>query len=257
MQLFATCMPCQIELGHPSFEPFFVPYFEDRIAPIQCSRGHKSVVILQSQKFEVLLESGANALTAGFTLEASATFYAALERFFEFAAKVMLMHQGMSDTIYEQMFKELARQSERQIGSFIALHALVFGAAYVPNKEITPFRNAVIHKGEIPTPAEAGKFGQNIYSEIYRTSNLLRQHCHTAINPVISEDLRVRRGKIPTGTSVAVAAQMGLYSLAAADNWADFDDALEAYVKARDMMSRSAPEMQALHDTLFPQRSDI
>ena len=36
MQIFAMCMECQKELGHPSFEPFFVPYFEDRIAHITC-----------------------------------------------------------------------------------------------------------------------------------------------------------------------------------------------------------------------------
>lgn len=86
-------MLCQIELGHPSFEPLFVPYYEDRIAPIKCSRGHESLLIIQNQKFEVLLESGANALSAGFTLEAAATFSTALERFFEFASKVMLIHR--------------------------------------------------------------------------------------------------------------------------------------------------------------------
>jgi hypothetical protein len=251
MQLFATCMPCQIELGHPSFEPFFVPYYEDRIATIECSRGHKSVIMLQSQKFEVLMESGAGALTAGFTLEAAATFHAALERFFEFSAKVMLVHRGVSHTAYEQMFKEMARQSERQIGCFMALHAVVFGTAYVPNKDIAPFRNAVIHKGEIPTPAEAEKFCGSVYAEIVRTANLLREHCQTAINSVIAEDLGVRRSKLPMGTSVATMANLGLYSLAYANNKAEFADALQGYVKARAIISSAAPHMKALNRTLF------
>jgi hypothetical protein len=71
MEVFAFCMECQKELGHPTFEPFIVPYYDDRLGPAECSRGHKSVLLLQSQKFEVLLESGANALTAGFTFEAA------------------------------------------------------------------------------------------------------------------------------------------------------------------------------------------
>lgn len=58
-------MECQKELGHPSFETFFLPYYEDRLTEVECSRHHKSVLLLQSQKFEVLLESGANALAGG------------------------------------------------------------------------------------------------------------------------------------------------------------------------------------------------
>src|SRR5271165_787884 len=40
---------------------------------------------MQSQKFEMLLDSGAAALLEGFTLEACASFAAALERFYEFS----------------------------------------------------------------------------------------------------------------------------------------------------------------------------
>jgi hypothetical protein len=252
MKLFATCMPCQRELGHPSFEPFFVPYYEDRIAQIQCSRGHNSVVVIQSQKFEVLLESGANALLAGFTLEAATTFSAALERFNEFSTKAMLLHQGLSIAAYEQMFKEMARQSERQYGSFVALHALVLDAPYVPNKQIAPFRNSVIHKGEIPTPDAARQFCEDVYSEIYRTASLLRQHCEAAVRTAILDDLRARQAKVPAGMSVATAANMGLYSLSWADNKADFSEALQRYAKGAEMLLASESEMRRLHESLFP-----
>jgi hypothetical protein len=55
MQIFAVCMECQKELGHPSFEPFFLPYYENRLVEIECSRRHKSVLLLQSQKFTRVL----------------------------------------------------------------------------------------------------------------------------------------------------------------------------------------------------------
>jgi hypothetical protein len=123
-------MECQKELGHPSFEPFFVPYYDDRVASIECSRGHKSSLLIQSQTFEVLLESGANALAAGFTLEAAASFSAALERFYEFFLKVFCIHRNMSHDVYDQMFKQIAKQSERQLGAFLTLYALEFGEIY-------------------------------------------------------------------------------------------------------------------------------
>jgi hypothetical protein len=257
MQIFAMCMSCQVELGHPSFEPFVVPYYEDRIAHIKCSRGHETILILQSQKFEVLLESGANALSAGFTLEAAATFSAALERFFEFASKVMLIHKGMSNAIYEQMFKEMARQSERQIGSFIALHALVFKQPFIPNKAIVPFRNSVIHKGEIPTPEKVEEFCSNVYSEIYRVAELLRQHCKEDIMTVVHEDLQTRQGKLPQDIRISTASNFGLYSLASTENKSNFQDAYQAYRQQKEGIEQSLPHLKSLHESLFPNSPDI
>lgn len=70
MRMLAPCMQCQIELGHPSFEPIMVDYYDDGLALVECSAGHKTALLVQSTKFEMLLESGATALLEGFTLEA-------------------------------------------------------------------------------------------------------------------------------------------------------------------------------------------
>ena len=110
MQMFAMCMECVKKLGQPSFEPFWVSYYDDRIGYMECSQGHKTALLLQSQKFEVLLESGANALAAGFTFEAASTFSAALERFFEFCLQVISVHRNMSGGTYKEMFDSMARQ---------------------------------------------------------------------------------------------------------------------------------------------------
>ena len=69
MKLFTTCMVCLKELGYPSFEPIIADYFDGATAIIECARGHKSAVILQGQKFEILFESGASALLEGYTIE--------------------------------------------------------------------------------------------------------------------------------------------------------------------------------------------
>jgi hypothetical protein len=105
-------MQCQIELGRPSFEAFIADYFDDGIAYIECSMGHKTVMMIQSQKFEMLLDFGATALLEGFTLEACASFSTALERFYEFGLRVAFVSRSMSDALFDGMFSEMVRQSE-------------------------------------------------------------------------------------------------------------------------------------------------
>ena len=142
-------MQCFAELGRPSFEPLVGDYFEDAVAYLHCSAGHRTAVVIPSPKFEILLESGATALIEGFTLEACASFSAALERFYEFALRVVSLARGVSPELYAKMFAEMARQSERQLGAFMLLFAIEFGEPYRLDQKITEFRNSVIHKGSI------------------------------------------------------------------------------------------------------------
>lgn len=256
MRIFTVCMTCQAELGHPSFEPFFAPYYDDRIAKIKCSRGHERYVMLQSQRFEVLLESGANALSEGFTLEAMATFSAALERFLEFAARVLLHHLGMHESTYAAMFTEMARQSERQIGCFLALHALVFETAFAPNKDIAPLRNAVIHKGKIPTPEEAENFCGMVYKEILRVLLPLERKCDQSIQAVIVDDIQTRMNSLPEGTQAVTHSPAGLLSLADAEHKATFDEAFTGYIDFTRKLREAEPLMHALHSSMFSRAPD-
>ena len=243
-------MECQKELGYPSSETFFLPYYEDRLAEIECSRHHKSVLLLQSQKFEVLLESGANALAERLTLEAAASFSSALERFYEFCVRVISAHRNMSPAIYEQMFKEMANQSERQLGAFLALHAVEFGSAYIPNKKIIEFRNSVIHKGRIPTPDEATSFCEKVYSEILFLTQKLEQDYHSAINKVISEDLRKRSEAIPRGTPIATTIGTMFFSLAHQDKKQTFTEAYDAYLKGKNIVASTVPVLGVISPLL-------
>ncbi len=231
MQVFAMCMECQKELGHPTFEPFIVPYYDDRIAFVECSRGHKSAFIIQNPKFEVLLESGVNALTAGFTMEAAASFSAALERFYEFCVNVLSMHREMTRTTYDQMFKVMARQSERQLGAFLLLYALEFGTAYTPDCKIIEFRNSVIHKGAIPNPEEAKDFCGKVCQEIRALYEKLEQNCSAAINDTLLHDLSIRSSGLPKGSPRASADAIMFFKIVRTKN--TFDEALEEYLKAR------------------------
>lgn len=251
MQIFTMCMECQKELGHPSFEPFVVPYFDDRIAYVKCSRGHKSAVLVQSQKFEVLLESGANALIAGFTLEAVSSFSAALERFYEFCVEVIAIHRKMPREVYEQMFKTMARQSERQMGAFLALHAVELGVAYIPDPKITEFRNAIIHKGQIPSPDQSHEFCSKVYDEILRLFKMLSKNFSTAIQEQVSHDVKVRWERVSKEMPTATASGTMFFNLTHAEHKETFKEALDQYVKTEHFQKDAVAPLRVFYQALM------
>jgi hypothetical protein len=247
VQMFTMCMECMKELGRPSFEPFLVPYYDDRVGYVECSRGHKSAILLQSHKFEVLLESGASALAAGFTLEAASTFSAALERFYEFCLQVLSTQRNMSSAVYEQMFKPMARQSERQLGAFMALHAVELGIAYSPNHRIAEFRNNVIHKGQIPTPEEAYDFCGKVYAEIFNLYETFSKTFSTAVQDVAARDLTARSNQLPKGTPTATVSGTMFFSMARSENKPTFREALDEYINTTERLIGAVPYFKALH----------
>lgn len=248
MKIFTTCMQCLQELGLPGFEPIMAEYYEDRVSYITCSRGHKSALLLQSQKFEVLLASGANALFNGFTLEAAATFSAGLERFIEFGLKVLCIHRGMSYDTYTAMFNHMARQSERQIGAFIAFYTAETGEAYAPNKKITEFRNSFIHKGLIPTPDVAEKFCSMIYTEIVQLYEKLEMHAGEAIQKVVTDDLLTRSQGIPLDTPRATSSGETFFCISHKEKRKNFSEAYEEFIKMVTSLEEATPVLRRLHN---------
>jgi hypothetical protein len=233
MRMLASCMQCQIELGHPAFEPIMVDYYDDGLALVECSAGHKTAFLVQSSKFEMLLESGATALLEGFTLEACAGFSSALERFYEFALRVICHARGMCDgngdpsEAFAKTFASMSRQSERQLGAFMLLHAMEFGEPYAPPSKLVEFRNNVIHKGEIPTHKDAQKFCENVYAIITSMFVKIKTKYPDSIMPVIVQSLRERRKKVPAGMRTVTATLNHFFSTSTTVTETDFQRALD------------------------------
>lgn len=250
MEIFATCIECMQTKGRPLFKPFQAKFFDDRIALVQCEYGHDMAIVLRAQKFELLLESGANALIASFTLEASASYSAALERFFEFAIKVFLTHLKMEDALYDAMFKTMSRQSERQMGAFLALHSLIFCEAYKPNTKVIEFRNAVIHKGTIPNIEEAKEFCELVYAEIHKISSLLKSHCSDAIHTVLESDFDSRVLKVPEGARIHDANRSSIFSINSEKNKENFSEALDNYQRFNATLRHASENIPKALETL-------
>ncbi|WP_250481922.1 hypothetical protein [Caballeronia sp. NCTM5] len=226
--MFAPCMKCLQETDMPLLTHASAHFYEERVAFFECPAGHKNALVLQAQKFEVLMESGAYALDAGFTLEACASFSTALERFYEFAMKVLMLKLKVSESVYERMFKEMARQSERQVGALMALYAIEFGGPLKLDNNIVSFRNAVIHKGTIPDQADAEKFCSDVYAIISGMTKQLRERLGDAVEQAVSLDMAKRHSVIPDGVHSGTSAGGAFFSLAAKDIPATFGEAIRS-----------------------------
>lgn len=250
MKVFAVCMTCQIELGHPSFEPFLLPYFDDRLAKIKCARGHESILVIQSQKFEILMESGADALLSGFTLEACASFSSALERVYEFCIRVFMINKKIDGEQFTKMFKEMSRQSERQLGAFMALYLTEIGEAYQPDQSLTTFRNSVIHKGEIPSEDKAFEYCSKVYETIIKICDLLKINFPSSVNEAIRKDMEERMKNIPKEMNKTISSSTSLFDLGRVDNKRTLGEALENKKLAKQMLEGSMSVMQQISDLI-------
>lgn len=238
-------MECQKELGHPSFEPIIADYYDEALAYIECSKGHKSAILLQSQKFEVLLESAANALIEGYTLEAASSLSSAYERFFEFAINVYCKKNNTSKEALSETFKQVSKQSERQVGGFLFLHLLTFGTHYTLNKKIPELRNKVIHQGYIPTPEEVANLGDLIYNEISTITTLIKSSLSNEIQQVVMDTVQRRNEKIPQDIPRATTTGTMFFSLAMVEQKNSFQEALTSYKEAREKVNGSVPFLRA------------
>jgi hypothetical protein len=249
MRILAPCMQCQIELGHPSFKPIVVDYYDDGLAIVECSAGHKTALMVQSSKFEMLLESGATALLEGFTFEACAGFSSALERFYEFAIRVICHARGMLDEngnpskTFATTFASMSRQSERQLGAFMLLHAMEFDEPYAPPSKLVEFRNNVIHKGEIPTLEDAQKFCAEVYTIISSMFVKVNAKYPENIRSVIMQSLLERHKKVPADMRTSTIGHDHFFSTSTAATETDFKRALDKLIIVKRMTASAISKM--------------
>jgi len=150
MKLLIACKECAIE-SPPSLNPAFLDIRNDGLYEFTCTKGHKSVLAVQEQKFEILYEIGANAILDGYYREAVSSFSASLERFYEFYVKVICLVRDIAEVSIEETWEKVSQQSQRQLGAFIC--------SYLIEKKCPPkilsnkwqkFRNNVILLGTDP-----------------------------------------------------------------------------------------------------------
>lgn len=206
MRLPFTCMDCTFgedKLPVPPY-PTYVELKDDGRYEFTCPQGHKTVTILQQQKFELLFEIGAYALIDGYYRESVASFTAALERFYEFFVRVVFLQEKQENSTFNEAWKMMSSQSERQLGAYIASYLMAFKSppTLLSNSKIK-FRNSVIHKGVIPSKQEAIQFGEAIMDLINPVlSRLIEEYSEEVQQATFNHLINSRKPdeQQPTGT---------------------------------------------------------
>lgn len=176
-------MQCFQEQGQPSLEFIPVEMRDDGLYSVTCSNGHTTVTAIQEQKFEIVFDLGVMALLDGYPREAATSMASALERFYEFYINVIALKHGICDKALSDTWKHVSAQSERQFGAFLYMYLIdhrtdccptidndkpeLEGISKNQTKTWKEFRNAVVHKGYIPSSSETLAYGNLIYRYIY------------------------------------------------------------------------------------------
>src|SRR5262249_12518231 len=125
MKLPMVCMKCGFpKEGTPDFTLYDAEVRDDGVYRFGCRCGHETVVVVQEDKLEILLEIGLNAIVDGYYREAVSSTTSALERFYEFYLRVVARHHGVPESAFEVAWKAMKNQSERQLGAFVTAHLL-------------------------------------------------------------------------------------------------------------------------------------
>jgi hypothetical protein len=185
MKITVTCLSCERtkepartveEISELYFQ---VPYQESAFYDVLCPRGHNTRFIYDAPRHEMLFEAGINALNDGYYREAVSSFAVALERFYEYAIRVILtsLIEKVGSDVFDNTWKLISKQSERQIGAFYLLYLNVFHQLPVAfdvnflkqhklklssNNDPVNFRNRVVHQGFIPTYEQSLVFGEAV-----------------------------------------------------------------------------------------------
>jgi hypothetical protein len=175
---------------------YFVEFRDDGNYEFVCPNGHEIKIVLQQQKFEILFEIGAYAILDGYYREAISSFSASLERFNEFAVRVLLRERALSVHVINEAWKKVAIQSERQLGAFLFLwiNSAQKMPALMPDNDVM-FRNSVIHKGQIPTKEQALAFGNTVLGILRSNIADLFERHRDSIHQEVMDDMRKRSGK--------------------------------------------------------------
>jgi len=155
-----------------------VSHTDSGVYVVECPAGHVTTTVLHTPKHEVLFLIAANAILDGYLREAVLSFSGALERYFEFALRVIARARHIPADVLVSAWKHLSAQSERQFGAFVAAWMLVAPEAFVgvPLDVIqkhAAFRNKVVHKGSIPSMDECILFGKHVASVIQPVEKVL------------------------------------------------------------------------------------
>src|ERR1700704_4595188 len=105
----------------------FVDVRDDGVYDLTTPSGERHQLLLVDFHFELLYEIGSNALLDGYYREAVTSFAVALERFYETFIQFYFAVRNPDAFDWDAFWKNLGKQSERQLGAFCVAYCSLFG----------------------------------------------------------------------------------------------------------------------------------
>ena len=114
--------------------------------------------------------------------EAAFNLAASLERFLEFTVHVLSLHHGISTDEFRATWKDVARQSERQLGMFLCMWLIhTRQAPKLIGGDWVKFRNDVVHAGLIPSETDVTTYGEEVLAFVSKRLDVLKTDARQAI----------------------------------------------------------------------------
>lgn len=207
-----------VEALHDARSYMYGEYTDSNRYETLCPRGHRGIVVLQQQKFEVLFEIGAYAINDGYYREAVSSFTSSLERFYEFFIRAFFYEYNLDAESFAASWKHVANQSQRQLGAYVMAytHALRRAPTLLDTAKVG-FRNAVIHKGKIPTRAEAVGYGEAVLALLRHAIREASESFPQGVRQTIIEHVGPAQNLIEEGQRVSTLAMSTIVSLSMSD----------------------------------------
>lgn len=170
---------------------------DDGYILVECSKGHKSAIIYDERKHDILFQSACYTFLNGFEREAVSGFAASLERLYEFFIRVIARKESIERKVFDKTWKLLSKHSERQFGCFVMFYSMATNETYSIKNKLIEFRNKVIHQGYIPKKKETWDFGENVFNIKKEIMQLLNAKFANFVKEEIKHELELRKNKAP------------------------------------------------------------
>ena len=218
MKLPLICQQCMIEDIRSARPIAAVEFRDDGRYEVTCPKSHRSITLLQQQKFELLFDIGAYAIADGYYREAVSSFAASLERFYEFFIRALMLQKGIEPQVIDNAWKTVAAKSERQLGGFTLLYTLEFGRSpQLLSGSRVAFRNDVIHKGRIPTPSEALDYGRAVLDVVRPILKVAQERFPEGVRKTVFRQISQSRTAADQGQPAGTMSISTIISLSVAD----------------------------------------
>lgn len=130
---------------------------------VTCANGHTVETAFSIPEFELLFDCALWDLLDANAVAAVVLFHVSFERFMEFACRFLMAWKNVSLEGIDEWWKLVARQSERQLGSFHSLWISEFKRRPPQlDQKLIKLRNELVHKGKISTSDKAKEYGQAV-----------------------------------------------------------------------------------------------